>query len=343
MKHGVVQFGLIGYGLFGKHHAHAIALNEGSRLVAVAAPSQASRDAARQAYPSSHVTGDYREVLSREDIDAVSIVAPNDLHYEMAAAALRAGKHVFLEKPMALSAAECDELVALADTGGLVLAVNHELRVSALWGGVRKLIDDGAIGPPRYAMIELSRFPYRRGSGGWRYDRQRVGDWILEEPIHFFDLARWYLQAAGEPVSVYARASGADDDTPDLFDNFAATVNFGGGAFAVIAQTLAAFEHHVTAKVAGPKGTIWARWSAPDARSDKPVFELRHGRGDDIHEVPLPPMTGELVELREHLAAFTRCVRGGGSPPCTGRDGAWSAKLCLAAGESVRSGQPVNL
>ena len=71
----------------------------------------------------------------------------------------------------------------------------------------------------------------------------RVGDWILEEPIHFFDLARWYLSDGGEPVSVYGRANSRHADHPELRDNFSAVVNHAGGVYAVISQTLAAFEY----------------------------------------------------------------------------------------------------
>jgi len=65
----------------------------------------------------------------------------------------------------------------------------------------------GKIGQPRHVLIELARFPYHPGSTGWRHDQNRVGNWILEEPIHFFDLARWYLSSAGDPVSVFAQAN----------------------------------------------------------------------------------------------------------------------------------------
>ena len=61
------------------------------------------------------------------------------------------------------------------------------------------MIDAGAIGEPQYALIELWRRPYRLGADGWRYDINRVGNWILEEPIHFFDLARWYFAGVGDP------------------------------------------------------------------------------------------------------------------------------------------------
>jgi myo-inositol 2-dehydrogenase / D-chiro-inositol 1-dehydrogenase len=330
----VIRCGVIGYGLFGAHHAKAFAAASGGELVAIAVPSDASRAAAIAAHAGAAVYADYRQLLERADIDAVSIVVPNVLHFEIAAAALAAGKHVLLEKPMALSVAHGRELIRLAADKRRVLAIGHELRLSSLWAGAKRLIDEGAIGQPRYALVELSRFPYRQGSGGWRYDSARVGSWILEEPIHFFDLARWYLSSCGEPESVYARANSAE-----MSDNFVATVNFPCGAFAVIAQTLSAFGHHQTAKIAGDRGTIWAAWSAADARSDRPTFSLCYGRGSEVNELQLTKPAGELLELADEVAAFIDCVRCGTPPPCTGEDGLRSTQLCLAAAQSIATGQ----
>jgi len=343
MQDKPVRFGLVGFGLFGAHHASAIAKTEGAELTAITVRSQPSQNAAREAHPSTEVFSDYRQLLECDEIDVIDIVVPNHLHHEVAKAALEADKHVLLEKPMALQLNHCDELIEIAQRKNLVLAINHELRLSSLWRGVKELIDNGTIGDPQYAMIELSRFPYRLGSEGWRYDIHRVGNWILEEPIHFFDLARWYLQPCGDPVSVYARANSRDPDQPDLRDNFSAVVNFAGGQYALISQTLAAFEHHVTAKITGTKGTIWAHWSAADARSDKPRFGLRYGLGDEIHEVSFDKPTGELLELSDQIAEIVHCVRDGEPPSCSGEDGRWSALLCLAAQASVDSGDAISI
>lgn len=337
-----VRFGLIGYGLFGSHHANAIAECATAELAAIAVRSDASQQLARNAHPTADVLGDYRQLIDRDDIEAVSVVAPNKLHYEIAKAVLESGKHLLLEKPMALRVDHCDELVALAEAHKLVLAVGHELRLSSLWGGVKTLIDRGAIGDPLHVLIELSRFPYRQGSEGWRYDIERVGSWILEEPIHFFDLARWYLSSRGEATSVYARANSRHLDTPKLLDNFSAIVNF-EGAYAVVSQTLAAFGHHQTGKITGTEGAIWAWWSAADARSDKPTFGLRYGLGDDVTEMNFDKPTGELLELADEVAAVASCVRKGTQPPCTGIDGRWSTLLCLAAEQAVERDGPVSI
>jgi myo-inositol 2-dehydrogenase/D-chiro-inositol 1-dehydrogenase len=337
-----IRFGLIGYGLFGAHHARAIAAAPGAELRAIAVPSELSQAAARQAHPAAAIHADYRELLARDDIDAVNVVVPNRWHYEVGHAVLTSERHLLIEKPMALSLGQCDELVALAEKHELVLAVGHELRVSSLWGGVKELIDRGGIGQPRSALVELSRFPYRLGSTGWRYDRERVGSWILEEPIHFFDLARWYLSASGEPASIYARAN-ARTDRDELHDHFTATIGFPDKAFAVVVQTLSAFGHHQTVKVSGTEGTIWAQWNAPDARAPRPVFSLHYGLADTVQEVTFDKPTGELLELADEVAAFVHAIQTGQPPPCTGYDGRWSALLCLAAEESVREGRELSL
>jgi len=196
---GLLRFGLIGYGLWGRHHAAAIAAAPGAALAGIACASAATAAAARRDFPSTPVTVDYRQLLARPDLDAVAVVVPNHLHAEVGVAALEAGKDVLLEKPMATTLADCDRLLAAARTSGRVLTIGHELRHSAQYGRVKAMIDAGEIGTPTYAAFSLFRFPFRPGSTGWRYDAARVGSWILEEPVHFFDFMMWYFDRAGDP------------------------------------------------------------------------------------------------------------------------------------------------
>ena len=110
------RFGLIGFGAWGKFHADAIEKTAGAELVAIAATSDASCAAARDAYPNAAVYDDFRKLVERNDIDVVDVVVPSHLHHEIASAVLASGKHLLLEKPMALSLRECDNLIALADS-----------------------------------------------------------------------------------------------------------------------------------------------------------------------------------------------------------------------------------
>ncbi len=340
-----VRFGLIGYGAWGSHHAKAIAETDGAELRAIAVPSEESQQRARADFPDAVVAVDYREILGRDDIDAVDIVLPTHLHHEASVNAFESGKHVLLEKPMAASMFECQEILHAAADAGTVFSIGHEFRLSSQWGEVRNIIERGEIGDPQYVLVELSRKPYRLGSGGWRYDIERVGNWILEEPIHFFDLARWYLSGAGAPTSIYASANSRHEDHPELQDNFSAIMRWENGPYAVISQTLAAFEHHQTVKVSGTKGALWAGWSGALDRTDKPSFFLRLMRehGGDAETIDLDVPSGELFELRWEIERMVQSIRGEASPAATGEDGLWSVGMCLAAQQSVDSGKPVDL
>ncbi len=336
-----IRFGLIGYGAWGEHHARAISATPGASLAAICARSDARREQARGDHPQATLYDDYRAMLADEQLDAVDVVVPSHLHYEVARDVLDSGRHLLLEKPMTLRIADCTELIELAKRRDRILAVGHELRLSSLWGKVKELVDAGAIGEPLYALVELWRRPYRLGSGGWRYDIARVGDWILEEPIHFFDLARWYFAGLGDPLSVYAQANGKRPDHPELHDNFSAIVSFPNGAYAVIAQTLSGWEHHQSVKLTGATGALVARWSGASDRTFEPTFSLQLQQLDQVVDVPIATMSGEVYELCEQLAMMVRSIREDRRPACTGEDGRWSVAMCLKARESLERGQPV--
>jgi myo-inositol 2-dehydrogenase / D-chiro-inositol 1-dehydrogenase len=104
-----VRFGLIGYGAWGAHHARGIEAAEQAELVAIAGHSPASCEKAQQNYPSAHVYAGYQEMLAKESLDAVDVVLPSNLNYAASREALRSGRHLLLEKPMALSIDHCSE------------------------------------------------------------------------------------------------------------------------------------------------------------------------------------------------------------------------------------------
>ncbi len=336
----MMRFGLVGYGLFGRCHARCLATTEGVELGAIATTSAANRAAAAADHPGARVLADWRELVDAADIDAVDIVAPNHLHAEMAIAALDAGKHVLLEKPMATSLEDAAGICEAVRRSGRQLSVGHELRLSAQWAPVKRLIDEGAIGTPRYVNLSLFRFPYRPGGGGWRRDPARVGSWILEEPIHFYDLIMWYLERLGPPVSVQARGTAVGSG---MFDNFSSWLGFEGGAYATVTQSLAGFGHHLALEIAGSEGAMRSWWSAADARSDQPRFRLEVQRaGASSPEVVEIPQSGELVELaaqiREVAAAFAA-----GRTLVPAEAGRRAVVVCLEAERALREGCQVPL
>src|SRR5882724_7636066 len=331
-----MKIGLIGYGAWGKHHAAAIAESGDFEIAAVCSESEASRQAALEKL-GVPTFADYAQLLALPDLGAVDIVLSTHLHREVAAAALQAGKHVLLEKPMTASRADCQALIDLSRSMGKILYIGHELRHSTQWGRMRSLIEEGAVGTPQFATIDLWRRPYRPGAGGWRFDPKRVGSWILEEPIHFFDLGCWWMREAGRPVSIYARAARLPSSPPGLWDNLSAVVNFESGAHLTVTQSLAVAEHHMTAKVVGTGGAALAFWDGEMDRTDHPECSLKLVREGRLEDIPIAT-SGELFELRAELRHFAAVIRGEAAPAITPEDGALAVAVCEAAERSIQSG-----
>jgi myo-inositol 2-dehydrogenase/D-chiro-inositol 1-dehydrogenase len=340
-----VRFALVGYGAWGRHHARAIRQAPGAELAGIACGSEPSAAAARQDHPDVPVVLDYHALLDRPDVDAVDVVVPNDRHVEVATAALARGKDVLLEKPMAPTVEGCDRLLAAARQSGRVLSIGHEFRLSSQWGAVRRLLETGELGRPLYALVSLFRFPYRQGSGGWRYDPARVGSWILEEPVHFFDLVLWYFAELGDPTSVLAVGNARPRPGPAarMADDFSALVRFPGDAYALVTQTLAGFEHHQVVEVVGSEGSARAWWSGSMDRTREPTFDLRvKRRGQEAPERVQLEASGELFELEEELRQTVAAFRAR-RPLVPGEEARKRIVLCLEAERSLREGREISL
>ena len=238
-----MRFGLVGFGAWGRQHAQAITTLPGLELTAIACGSAESEQAAAAAYPQALVTQDWRELLGHAGVETVDVVAPNHLHAEVAIAALRAGKDVLLEKPMAVSAAECDALLAAERETGRLVSIVHELRHSLQWGRIKSLLDAQAIGAPLTMNINLFRNFYRSGAAGWRYDPARVGSWLLEEAVHYFDLALWYFESLGDPVSLRAWGNRRPGRGEGMHDNASVLMRFAGGAYVTLNHSVAGFKN----------------------------------------------------------------------------------------------------
>lgn len=343
MNANASHIGLIGYGAWGQLHARSLRSLQDVQLVAVASHSAESVARSEADYPGITGYTDYRELVRRDDVDIVDIVVPTHLHTEMAVAALEAGKHVILEKPMAATVADCERIIAASRLSGTLVSIIHEMRVSPQWAAVKRIIDEGGIGQPQYAMLNLFRFPYRNGAQGWRYSRETVGSWILEEPIHFYDLLLWYFEANGAPRGVSAQGTSRHGGR-GMYENFSSTVRFADGAFGVVAQTLGGFEHHQVVEVVGTSGSVRSLWSGAMDRTDKPTFSLFHQTGEDRTPKPvqIESKSGEIFELRDFLERTISSIRKG-VPFYAAETERRLVALCVAADEAAAGGQEILL
>jgi myo-inositol 2-dehydrogenase/D-chiro-inositol 1-dehydrogenase len=344
-----MRFGLVGFGAWGRQHASAIAGLPGLELVAIACASQASADAAALACPTARITRNWRDLLADPGIDTLDVALPNHLHAEVAIAAMRAGKDVLLEKPMATSRADCDALLVAERESGRLVSVGHELRQSAQWGRIKTLLDEDAIGAPLFLNINLFRNFYRSGAAGWRYDRARVGSWMLEEAVHYFDLALWYFERHGDPRSIRAVGNQRLGRDAGMFDNMSVLLRFASGAYATINQSVAGFEHHLVLEITGADGAIRTHWSGSMDRDHSAQFELRvqnkgfpFERGVRECERLAIDRSGEVYELTEQIR-LTAQAFAGRRALVSAKEARKRVLICLAAERSLLEDREVEL
>lgn len=146
----MIKFGVIGYGYWGPNVVRNLESLEDSEVVAVCDKSATARKRAQQAYPRVKVTADSAELVQSAEIDAIAVVTPVWTHYELAKAALKNGKHVFVEKPFTSCAKQAEELINLAEQKNLRIMVDHTFLFTGAVRKIRELVDEGSLGKLYY-------------------------------------------------------------------------------------------------------------------------------------------------------------------------------------------------
>lgn len=230
-----IRFGIVGPGLVGRLHATALARIPGARLDAVVGAQPESARAVRMAADfGARPAAGFAALIADEGLDAVIVCTPHPHHAEEAIAAARAGLHVIVEKPMALNAADCTAMIAAADEAGVVLSVISQKRWQAPASRVKAAIDEGRIGPPGLATVELLgwRSPEYYAMDAWRGTLAGEGGGVLvNQAIHQLDLLCWFL---GPAVEVDGWTTNLNHPEIEVEDTAVAVVRFAGGAFASI-------------------------------------------------------------------------------------------------------------
>lgn len=331
-----IRVGVIGFGKWAENHARFY-VEEGAELVAISAPSDESRKRAYQIF-GVETYKDYRDLLSRNDIDAISVVVPNYLHARVTIDALKSGKHVLVEKPMALSTSDCQEMIAAAKENGLKLAVGHELRFSPMMRKIKNFIDDGSLGNVRSCAIMMWRPPWRAGSRRWRLKKETSGGLLFEEPVHYVDLILWYI---GMPSEVFAVANSATGIF-NFEDNLFALMKHENEALSLLSFSMAGFGYHVTIEITGTEGSLRAYiegghflWS-PKAKESRLFFKARESK---VQEIPLPTGLGELWDLREEIRCWLKCLVEDKRPLFTGEMGMKVIRVCESIDNSIKEGK----
>lgn len=343
-----LRIGLVGAGAISTQHFEAIQALDTTRLVAVASASEARARAAGEAQGVPWTTS-LDELLARDDVDAVTICSPSGLHPGQALAALRAGKHVLIEKPIALTVAEADAVIAEARARGRVAAVVSQRRFEPAVRALRSAVADGRLG--RLALIIGEGLYFRPqsyyDSAAWRGTVALDGGVLMNQAIHTIDLMRWI----GGPAVAVAGQVATLGHTMEAEDTAAVSIRFASGALGTMsATTCTDTEQPVELRVYGDQGHVRltgstiAEWVVPgvdaptgkDAAADDPR---------DEHEGPPVTRTwgtSSLGYVRQY-ADLVEAVHTGRPPVVAAQDGRDAVELIAAAYESSRTGRVVAL
>jgi predicted dehydrogenase len=269
-QHSVIGFAILGAGMVADYHRQAILSNQdlGARLVAVGHhdPARFPQIAAHFGVPCQT----FDDLLNNPAVDVICICTPSGQHASQAIAAAQAGKHVLVEKPMALTRTDADHMVEICRRFGVRCGVVLQRRVEPIFRRVHEAIQAGDLGELTLGVVTI---PYVRPQayydqaawrGTWALDGGGV---LMNQGIHLVDLLIWFM---GDPVHVQAHAATLHRDI-EVEDTLAATLRFPNGSMATIAATTTAapgFPHRI--EIYGTRGGIQiegesvVRWTLSD-------------------------------------------------------------------------------
>jgi predicted dehydrogenase len=197
-----IRFGFVGAGAIAGYAAETILRHPQGKLVAVQDLSEERRNSFKQKYSLGYAYATVEELLANDEVDAVYIAVPNKFHIPLTLKALEAGKHVLLEKPFAMNAAEAEKAIALAKERSLVLYVGMNHRFSADSQKIKQLVEDGVLGEIYHAKACFMRRSGIPKLGTWFVSKEIAGGGTLYDVgVHMLDLCL-YTMNNFEPVSV---------------------------------------------------------------------------------------------------------------------------------------------
>ncbi|MFH0962652.1 MAG: Gfo/Idh/MocA family oxidoreductase [Planctomycetota bacterium] len=353
---GKVKAGVVGLGV-GRWHAAGYARSEHAKLEAVCdlIPERiawAKREFGVTTYD------DLDAFLAREDIEVVSVCTPDYTHIDVAPKAIRAGKNVLLEKPVALRIEDALKIQRLAAASRKLVGIGYEFRGCPVVAELKRLVDSGALGKVEAVSMYDWRGPFARNKWGrWIQSEEKSGGMVVEEVCHWFDLLR---HLGGELEEVHCVWSDRVHEDFDFEDIAYINCRYMSGAAAHITHNLCGFGYLFDIWVVGRKGSARAIHkedaSTPIAVESEAVcgtvVTRRHWKASDFTEKgELKPGTSERNPVAkttfgsevwernciEGLAAtFARCVVTGEEFPVSVEDGVKSLVGALAARRSAK-------
>lgn len=335
MSNETMGVAVIGAGNMGKRHMKNSREIPEFEIRAVADVNAAAAEAQAKEFGAPFWTADFKEAIARPDVDVVFACVPSCFHADVAVEAAQNKKHVFSEKPLALTLEDGERMIQAAQEAGVVLAIDLQQRFQKSFRDIRRILADEDVGTPRYYTI-VETIDARPNPA--MHNRGLNGGPLMDQFCHWLDMWRFVL--GSDPVRVFARGATFATENPrlaDLAEKDALAVDTGS----------------VTVEFAsGDVGSYQVCWGLPDKTSGvtchvivapKAQIELElfskitiH-RGSEQEVIENPAVNAHLEQLKH----FAGCLRNGGRPSTTGEDGLFALKTSLAIMKSIETGEAV--
>lgn len=337
-------FGVIGAGIVGgAWHAHVYHHLPQTELVAVCDLNEARAREVAERYGVPRVYTDYRDVLARDDIAAVSIATPDFAHREIAVAAAAAGKHLLVEKPLATTVEDADAILRAVEAAGVKLMVDFHNRVNPAFVSAKQAVSAGELGALKYIYARLSNttfVPTRM----LPWASQSSALWFLAS--HTLDLSCWLLNDRPKRVYAVSRSGVLQGMGIDTADFHVAIVEFERGAVVTLENSWILPESepnvfNMKLELLGDEGVMYIN------TSDNRTVEKYTRAG-----VSLPDTLGFTLDadsarlsgfVLEAIARFVDAVVDDAPLLATGAEAALVTRVLSAIEESARAGQPIEL
>ncbi|MDR6225545.1 Gfo/Idh/MocA family protein [Desmospora profundinema] len=336
----MIHYAIVGCGHIANKHVEAIRAAEGAVLTAVC-----DRDPSRmEPFLAKGIQSftDMGRMLASTSVDVVNICTPSGLHAPLAIQAANAGKHVVVEKPIALTLEDADAIIQACEGNGVQLAVVHPNRFRPVMKELRRRVDAGAFGRFSHAnaTVRWNRNQEYYDQAPWRGTRKMDGGVLMNQAIHNLDLLLW-LMGDVEEVFSYHETRLRDIEAEDVS---VSVLRFTSGALGVIEaavtlyprnleETLSLFGESGTAVVGGSTANwirAWAFGDQTEREREETIYRIDHDPyGQPGHHAIIQDMTDAVRENRV--------------PAVTGKDGRKALELVLACQRSAEWGRPVSL
>jgi myo-inositol 2-dehydrogenase / D-chiro-inositol 1-dehydrogenase len=335
-----VRVCLIGAGRAGRVHANSLARHvAGGVPVAVVDSAAETTEKAKADFGIARAFATVDDALDWGGFDAVVITTPTFTHRDLAVAAASAGKHVFVEKPMALTLAECDAMIAAADKAGVVLQIGFMRRFDPEFAAAHDRIRAGEIGRP---MLVKS---LTHGPGlppPWARDLKLSNGMLAEVNSHDWDCVRWLMGSDPERVTTeIANFKGKDRgvDDPDFYDTVLVSIRFASGGLGSISGVCPCdYGYDARVEIVGEKGIM--QIGELQGQSVVVATDRDTGLRTPIYRTWPERFAWGYIREMEH---FVDCIATGATPAVTGADGRWAVASVLAGTRSFQEDRPVRL